>query len=195
MISEVPRNPSAALAADADSAAADNATPPAAVVLARYGSMPQVARFACDSDQTSLLRGSQIVVDTDRGQELASVLETVPVRADQSLSGSVLRPAAPDDLATAARLTAESLEQFAAWTQRVRDWQLQLELVDLEWTLDQKLILYVLNDRGAETTRLALLAAANGLGIVHVQPVSAEGIIAAPSGNGGGCGSCGCSTH
>jgi hypothetical protein len=31
---------------------------------------------------------------------------------------------------------------------------MQLELIDIERTLDDRLILYVLNDRSAETTRL-----------------------------------------
>ena len=83
--------------------------------------------------------------------------------------------------------------EFAEWQQRITDWQLQLQLIDLEWTLDdQKVILYVLNDQNAETTRLALLAAAAGMGIVQVQPVSAEGVIP-PEPKGGGCGSGGCS--
>ena len=40
-----------------------------------------------------------------------------------------------------------------------------------------------------EPERIALLAAAAGLGIVHVQPVEADGIVHQPSGGGGGCGS------
>ena len=65
---------------------------------------------------------------------------------------------------------------------------MQLELIDIERTLDDRLVLYVLNDRSAETTRLALLAAAGGFGVIHVQPVSAEGVV--QTGGGGGCGSC-----
>jgi hypothetical protein len=42
---------------------------------------------------------------------------------------------------------------------------------------------------------LALLGAAAGYGVVHVQPVSAEGIVQEKSGGGGGCGGGGCSTH
>ena len=87
--------------------------------------------------------------------------------------------------------------QFSGWIRRLRTWQLQLELIDLEWTLDRRLILYVLNARGAETTRLALLAAAHGDGTVHVQPVNADGVVSASSGGSGcgsGCGSGGCHT-
>ena len=83
--------------------------------------------------------------------------------------------------------TAE--DSFTEWLVRAEKWKLQLELIDIERTLDDRLILYVLNDRSAEATRMALLAAAGGFGVIHVQPVSAEGIVQASG--GGGCGSCG----
>lgn len=184
MISDIPRL--------SDDSVAEEAQPaPKCVLLARYGSMPQTARFGCEDDFP--VRGCRMVVTTDRGTELAEVLEVLPHRADQSLTGTVVREASADDLALAERQTQEANQQFAEWRQRIQHWKLQLELVDLEWTLDHKLILYVLNDRGAETTRLALLSAAQGPGIIHVQPVSAEGVVLAEQ--GGGCGSCGCSPH
>ena len=72
------------------------------------------------------------------------------------------------------------------------EWKLDLDLVDLEWTLDrQKLVLYVLGGRGPEATKLALQAAAAGLAVVEVQPVTADGPVPLPPA-GGGCGSGGC---
>ena len=66
-----------------------------------------------------------------------------------------------------------------------------VQLVDLEWTLDRgKLILYVLNERGPECTKLAIQAAAAGFGLIEVQPVSKDGLVDLPK--GGGCGSGGC---
>jgi hypothetical protein len=59
---------------------------------------------------------------------------------------------------------------------------------------DDKLVLYVLNDRGPDCTKLALQAAAAGLGVIEVQPVGAEGLMTLETGNGcgsGGCGNCG----
>jgi hypothetical protein len=53
--------------------------------------------------------------------------------------------------------------------------------------------LYVLTERGPATTTLALQAAAEGLGLIEVQPVSAAGLVAVPSGGGCGTGGCGCS--
>jgi hypothetical protein len=69
---------------------------------------------------------------------------------------------------------------------------LNLELVDLEWIIDpRKLVLYVLNERGPDCTKLALQAAAAGLGIIEVQPIDAQGLVQLES-SGGGCGSGGC---
>lgn len=171
--------------------------PPVAVVLARYGSVPQVARFA--AQETGFPRGTMLVAETDRGQELVMVLQCLPPAKDQETTGSILRRAESAELELAAALADKANRQYPEWVRRVHDWKLQLELIDLEQTLDGRLILYVLNDRGAETTRLALLTAANGLGIVHVQPVTADGVVP-PSGGGcgsGGCGSGGggCSPH
>ena len=164
-------------------------------VLVRYGAIPQVARYTVHTDlEKKLERRTGVVISTDRGQELGEVLEVVPPGLSEG-HGSV---GSIDRLATAAdrSLQLERQEQVAAsfgnWHQRIQDWELELELMDIEQTLDgEKHILYVLSVRGAETTRLALLAAAAGLGIVSVQPVDAEGIV---DGTGSGCGSgCGCS--
>ena len=168
------------------------------VVLVRYGRVPQVARFGCPRLPELPQRGDSVVVATERGHECGTVLHitarnpSLP-EEELALTGRLLRPATATDLQTAAQLQAECDAAFNSWLQRARQWQLQLQLIDLERTLDQQLILYILNDRGPETTRLALLAAAAGHGVVHVQPASADGIV--PEKKGGGCGDCGCSTH
>lgn len=164
--------------------------------LIRYGSIPQVARYGLPPEMTgSVTRGSEVVIQTDRGHELGSVLETLSTSAadDKADSSTIERIATGQDLQTHQARQLQSAQEFETWQQRIREWKLQLELIDLERTLDDDTaILYVLNEQNAETTRLALLAAAAGLGIVHVQPVSAEGIV--NGSDGGGCGSgCGCS--
>ena len=107
----------------------------------------------------------------------------------------VLRRATTEDETRHAELRREADEAFATWQRRIEEWNLALELVDIEWTLDrQKLVLYVLGGRGAETTKLALQAAAAGLAVVEVQPVNTEGPIPLASG-GGGCGAGGCGCH
>ena len=94
-----------------------------------------------------------------------------------------------------AELRIEAETTYAHWRNRIAEGGLDLELIDLEWTLDRrKLVLYVLGGRGADTTKLALLAAAEGLTAIEVQPVAAEGVVPLPAA-GGGCGSGGCGCH
>ncbi|MFM7166538.1 MAG: hypothetical protein ACKO3T_14970, partial [Planctomycetaceae bacterium] len=159
------------------------------IVLARYGLVPQVARFGGTGPVPA--RDAEIVVTTERGTELAVVLQPLKVRgplteAAEQLTGRMLRLLSAEDRAAVQQRRSADEQAFASWLQRAETWKLQLQIVDLEHTMDDRLILYVLNDRGPETTRLALLAAAAGCGIVHVQPVSAEGLV--PEKSGGGCG-------
>jgi cell fate regulator YaaT (PSP1 superfamily) len=164
-------------------------------VLVRYGNVSQAARYNVPAQiHHSVTRGLGVVVRTDRGLEIGHVLEVLPpslVDAIENIT-DIERFATDKDRETYDRQQQQSDIEFETWHHRMQEWNLQLELIDLERTLDdERVILYVLNDQNAETTRLALLAAAAGLGIIHVQPVSADGIV---SGSGGGCGSgCGCS--
>lgn len=180
-------------------------------VLVRYGAMSEVARFRVDTRER-LKRGQRVVVRTHRGLEVGSVLQDVDVKdvganhvsgngqggaleQDDSSANCVLRPAGIDDERQAAHLRRECEQQFAAWTERIQSWNLELELVDLEWTLDRrKLVLYVLNSRGPDCTKLALQAAAAGLGIIEVQPVGSDGLVMPDLGGGCGSGGCGCNT-
>lgn len=177
------------------------------LLLARYGAVPQVARFSVSQELmaqltagTDDLHGSQVVVESERGTEVASVLEAIHPGVNptpKASTGRVLRIASPQDLTSAADNRREAELSFLDWLEQIEEWQLQLQLIDMETTLDGQRILYVLNGQDAETTRLALLVAANGRGVVQVQPVSHEGVEvkAGGGGCGSGCGSGGCSTH
>lgn len=160
-------------------------------VLVRYGTISEVARFS-NAAGVSLSRGSRVVVRTYRGIEVGTLLEDVPAagfgEADVPDEFPILRASTESDETGARALAAACEVDFAAWRRRIEEWKIQLELIDLEWTLDKsKLILYVLNDRGAECTKLALQAAAAGLGTVEVQPVGPEGL--APRERESSCGS------
>lgn len=172
--------------------------------LVRYGAIPEVARCRAPID-AEMHRGLPVVVETHRGLQYGSVVqvlrtgEPLPahLRTDDSAAEAnagfpILRPASPTDQARQDELSRDAQLQFTLWTERIRQWNLDLQLVDLEWTLDRsKLILYVLNERGPECTKLAIQAAAAGHGIVEVQPVSSDGLVTQPESTGG-CGSCGC---
>ncbi|MEZ6067045.1 MAG: hypothetical protein R3B90_15400 [Planctomycetaceae bacterium] len=163
--------------------------------LVRYGVIPEVAR--CQSEST-VPRGTAVVVETHRGLQIGTVLgpaKSQPADGDGGSAFRVLRVASADDLARSAASRDAIDAEFDAWQARIVDWNVDVQLIDLEWTLDRaKVVLYVLNDRGPECTKLAIQAAAAGLGIVDVQPVSREGLVAMPD-SGGGCGSGGCGCH
>ena len=180
------------------------------LLLVRYGAVPEVSRFAHDLVDPPG-RHEHVVVSTHRGLELGTVLESLRpspepqngtnghsdaehAEADETTQ-RVLRRASAEDEARHAELGHEARESFNEWQNRIADWKLDLDLIDLEWTLDrQKLVLYVLGGRGPDTTKLALQAAAAGLAVVEVQPVDANGPVPVPAA-GGGCGSGGCGCH
>ncbi|HBH52809.1 MAG TPA: hypothetical protein DDY91_13055 [Planctomycetaceae bacterium] len=173
-------------------------------LLVRYGVIPEVGRFPCGAEMAAN-RGDRVVVQTERGPQLGVVLQSLRAAstgaadaggsAESEEGARVLRLASADDLRQAETLRQEAQSGFSRWQRQFVDWNLQLELLDLEWTLDRgKLVVYVLGGRGPDTTRLALLAAASGQASIEVQPVSTEGLVPLER-SGGGCGSggCGCS--
>jgi len=175
----------------------DSVQPPQ-IALVRYGSIPEVAR--CDINSVAnITRGCDVVVKTHRGLELGQVLDLLipspePGEELRPASFTIERCATAKDQSQRQRQLEQTREDFPGWEQRIKDWDLDLQLIELEWTLDaEKLVLYVLNERGPECTKLALQVAAAGLGIVDVQPVSMEGLVSMPT--GGGCGSGGCGCH
>ncbi len=177
--------------------------------LVRYGTISEVAHFEIPPDFVRN-RGDRVVVRTHRGIELGTLLADEGNVSKQPAGGngsdanshdpgdrdpnqqSILRTATVVDEEAATRLRSECEQDFGDWRERIEKWNLSLELIDLEWTLDKsKLILYVLNDRGPESTKLALQAAAAGYGIVEVQTVGPDGPIAQSTGGGCGSGHCG----
>ncbi len=164
--------------------------------LVRYGTIPEVSRFVIP-EGLEITREEDVVVRTHRGLELGCVLEVLsrmnqPANAND-IDTEVVRAATKEDLATTESMREECDAEFSIWQQRLVDWKLDVDLLDLERTLDgEKLILYTLNGRGPETTTLALKAVTAGLGIIEVQPVNSEGVVPLPApGSSGGCGSCG----
>lgn len=165
-------------------------------ILVSYSTISEVDRFLCEFEPVPQ-RDDRVVVETARGPQIGTVLS--PVRDSESPPQlSVIRAATSDDLEQHQQHHSECESEYFEWTKRIEEWDLDLELIDMEWTIDHtKVILYVLSDRGPDCTKLALQAAAAGLGVIEVQPVNAEGLAPIAS-QGGGCGCSsgggGCST-
>lgn len=168
---------------------------PSGICLVRYGAVPEVARFTVAEGM--LQRGQPVVVQTQRGLQLGTVLEWLKPSGEvdpADVEFHVVRVATAEDLARSRQLAHDCEESFPQWCARISQWNLNLELVDLERTLDgEKQILYVLCERGPDSTKLALQAAASGLGIIEVQPVSTSGPVQMQTGGSCGTGGCGCS--
>ena len=159
--------------------------------LVRYGVIPEVARFWAN-DLDSLERDARVVIHSPRGLEIGTLLQKIPVKSAAGAEETPaelesVRLASSADEATDREMREECQVGYGEWWSRIRDWQLELELVDLEWTLDrEKLILSVLTGRGPDTTKLALFAATAGYASVEVQPVSKDGLVPMPAAQGGG---------
>src|SRR5262245_14953853 len=111
-------------------------------LLVRYGVIPEVARFAHDLAEAPR-REERVVVNSHRGLELGTTLESlrqptpVPARSDDAGAPSgdrapefrVLRRATYADEALHAELRREADQSFSQWQQRIRDWNLDLELL------------------------------------------------------------------
>lgn len=154
--------------------------------LVRYGRVPEVSRFDFP-EHDSIERGDAVVVQTHRGLMLGEFLDEVPDANRESERSKILRKATGADLTAHREYTQQCDAGFDEWCRRIEEWKLDLQLVDLERTLDgDKLILYVLNERGPDCTKLALHSAAGGFGIIEVQPIDANGIVDLPNSAGGG---------
>lgn len=171
-------------------------------VLVRYGAVPEVAYFDIETKET-LTRGTTVVLRTQRGEEVGELLEDlIPATNGHGTSQeqheqAVIRELNQEDQAKLASRNEKLKSEFSLWEKRIEDWNLELVLIDLEQTLDDRTtILYVLNDRGSDCTVLAIKAAASGLGNIQVQPVDENGevrVLQSKGGCGSSDGSCGCS--
>lgn len=169
--------------------------------LVRYGKIPETAKFRV-SVELSLTRGENVVVSTNRGQELGTVLEVISTAGSEELSETnqsieewcVVRHGTAEDFQNSMTHQSQTEKDFQQWEDQISQWGIQLQLIDLEKTLDgASTILYVLNDRGPECTKLALQAATAGLGRIEVQPVGLSGLMPVAGNSGGcGCGTGGC---
>ena len=163
-------------------------------VLVLYGAIGEVSRIRVATGER-LQRNARVVIRSPRGLEVGTLLE--PIEGDNGTNDdstgteepAILRAASAQDEQDLLDRQTENRREFDEWQARIDDWKLDLQLIDLEWTLDgSKLVLYVLNDRGPACTTLALKAAAAGLGLIDVQPVDHEGQVRVQP-TGGGCGS------
>ncbi len=118
-------------------------------VVVRYGKMGHQCEARTDRDD--LRRLDRVIVRTDRGRELGTVL-TAPSTAKPSVPpdqlGEIVRPATPEDLKNAERVEKEQRpREVEAVKAGVRKYNLPMKVVDVDHLLGgERVIIYFLSE-------------------------------------------------
>jgi cell fate regulator YaaT (PSP1 superfamily) len=168
--------------------------------LVRYGSAAQLGRFE-GPEASAFVRDEPVVVQTERGAEIGTVLSPVRGAGSGGDTGAgvlrILRPATDDDLAVAAariRETADLFERCRLFFQRRNA---RLQLVDAEQLFDgEHIVLHVIreSDEPAEPELIAALRILLGKSVeLHRASADHPGFLPAyhPAAS---CGRCDCGT-
>jgi len=136
-----PKMPSADKGAPADTAQspeapqAPSAEPQSPSVVVRYGSIGLVGRFTCTLEEWK--RGQQVVIKSDRGQELGSILcpwgsRCVGQNVAAKMAGDVLRAATHADAIEARHLQEGEQHMAAFCKEQIAARKLPMKLVAVE---------------------------------------------------------------
>lgn len=118
--------------------------------IVRVGALGAVGNFTA-ADALRYPRGTQVVVRTGRGLELAEVLAPPSDLIDVEPEGTILRPAALEDQLLAARLEKNRAAAYEACSARISELGLATVLLDVEHLFDgQSLVFYFLGEPPAE---------------------------------------------
>lgn len=104
--------------------------------IIRYGATRNVGEFTC-KNLPDLIRGSQVVVRTERGVEWGEVLCEATDRTREYLGksgndGKLLRIAGDADYEQRDQVTIREREEFLGCGELIRERKLQMQLVDVE---------------------------------------------------------------
>ncbi len=113
------------------------------VVGVRFKKAGKVYYF--DPDQFDIKTGDNVIVETARGIEFGEAV--IPVRevADEEIVAplkKVMRMAADEDVQRASDNSRKEQEAFATCVQKIRDHNLDMKLIDVEYTFDNNKILF-----------------------------------------------------
>lgn len=116
--------------------------------LVRHGAMRFIGEFTTSAEAT-WQRQQRVIVRTERGTELGTILGPATERARQFLveptSGQILRSATPDDLAHEARLQTLQRRAYELAQRFIQQRALQMKLVDVEQLFGgERIIFYFL---------------------------------------------------
>jgi len=113
------------------------------VVGVRFKKAGKVYYF--DPDQFEVDAGTNVIVETARGIEFGeAVIPTREISDDEVVAPlkKVMRVATEDDIKRAADNSRKEKEAFASCLQKIRDHNLEMKLIDVEYTFDNNKILF-----------------------------------------------------
>src|SRR5262249_12997753 len=125
--------------------------------IVRHGAMRFLGEF--DPAASTYKRGDEVVVRTDRGQELGQVLCEATPQTLQMLSeptrGRILRTLTEQDRAERDRLVRAEADELEACARFVAQRRLQMELVDVEHLFGgERIIFYFLAEKRVDFREL-----------------------------------------
>lgn len=113
------------------------------VVGVRFKKAGKVYYF--DPDQFEIDAGANVIVETARGIEFGeAVIPTREITDDEVVAPlkKVMRVATEDDVKHASDNSRKEKEAFATCLQKIRDHNLEMKLIDVEYTFDNNKILF-----------------------------------------------------
>lgn len=113
------------------------------VVGVRFKKAGKVYYF--DPDQFIIEVGANVIVETARGIEFGEVVISVRDVEEEEIVAplkKVMRMATEEDIKHAAENNKKEKEAFAACLQKIRDHNLDMKLIDVEYTFDNNKILF-----------------------------------------------------
>lgn len=108
----------------------------------------KVYRF--DTADLEIYQGDWVVVETVRGQELGQVLQDkMPIPEEEgAVIKPILRKAEPEDFKAREENRFLSAEAFRIGLEKIREHNLPMKLVEVEYTLDQSKIVFYFSAEG-----------------------------------------------
>jgi cell fate regulator YaaT (PSP1 superfamily) len=136
-----------------------SADPPVPVsYIVRHGATRFLGEFGT-ANGARFLRGTDVIVRTDRGQEVGQVLCPAAPQAVALLAepthGQILRPMTPEDRQRADGIRGRQRQEFDAAARYVAQRRLQMELVDVEHLFGgERIVFYFLAEKRVDFREL-----------------------------------------
>jgi cell fate regulator YaaT (PSP1 superfamily) len=138
-----------------------NSSPPAAEsagYICRHGATRHLGVFTAGGGAL-FPRGSDVVVRTDRGQEIGHVLCPAVPRVVEQIGeptrGQILRPVNSEDRRRSERIREQQTREFEVGARLIGERRLQMSLVDVEHLFgDERVIFYFLADKRVDFREL-----------------------------------------